>query len=161
MSEQLIYTLIGMGFLVCLGLIVYISRQHSSLKAAKAGQADRLRQLEVKAQEQRDYLINSIHVIAGAMVNDEKMTLTEGSIRISVLLDSLAPQLKQDPEISVISTVYEKTKHIPFLKAWKELDKQDKWRYLQEMKRVESEHESDLLKAAQVLSKYPFEQHFH
>lgn len=161
MSEQLVYLLIAVGLLVCAGLGVFIFRQYRGITTAKAEQAEKLREIEQKAQEQRDYLIQSIHVIANAMIHDEKMTLTEGSIRLNVLLDNLSPQLKQEPDISVISTVYEQTKHIPYLKAWQELDKQEKWRYTQEMKKIEKAHKDELLKAAEILSSYPFEKHFH
>lgn len=161
MSESWIYGLIVVGVLVCAGLLVFIWKQHSSIKAMKEEQAEKQKALEARVQEQRDYLIESIHVIANAMIHDERMTLTEGTIRISVLLDNLAPQLKQEPDFSVISAVYEQTRHIPYLDKWKELDKQEQWRYTQEMKRIEKENKDALLKAAELLSKYPFEKHFH
>lgn len=161
MSETWIYLLIILGVFLCIGLGIYILRQYQALEAAKQARQQRLAEVEQKAQENRDHLIESVHVIAGAMINDERMTLTEGTIRLSVLLDSLAPQMKLEPDISVLTTVYEKTKHIPYLQAWQSLDKQEKWQYLQEMKKVEAEHEAALLKAAAILKDYPFHQHFH
>ncbi|MCO4757916.1 MAG: DUF2489 domain-containing protein [Oceanospirillaceae bacterium] len=161
MSETWVYGLIAVGLLVCVGLVVFIQRQRTTIKAAQEEQAAKLHALEAKAQEQRDYLIESIHVIANAMIHDERMTLTEGTIRISVLLDNLSPQLKQEPDFSVINEVFERTRHIPYLNKWKELDKQERWRYKQEMKQIEAEHKDALLKAAGLLASYPFEKHFH
>lgn len=161
MSETWVYGLIAAGLLVCVGLLVFIQRQRSMIKSAQAEQAEKLQALEAKAQEQRDYLIESIHVIARAMIHDERMTLTEGTIRLSVLLDNLSPQLKQEPDFSVINAVFEQTRHIPYLDKWKELDKKDQRRYTQEMKQIEAEHKDALLKAAELLSDYPFEKHFH
>lgn len=161
MSGYWIYVFIVSGLLVCIGLVVYIVRQYRLLQNKKLAQQQCLAEVERKAQQNRDHLIESVHVIANAMINDERMTLTEGTIRLSVLLDSLAPHMKQEPDISVLTAVYEKTKHIPYLQAWQSLDKQERWRYLQEMKKVEAEHETDLLKAASILRDYPFNRHFH
>lgn len=161
MSETWVYALIALGLLACAGLLVFIFRQQKAINTAKAEQAQKLKELEEKAQAQRDYLIESIHVIANAMINDERMTLTEGTIRLSVLLDNLSPQVKQEQDIAVIGEVYEQVKHIPFLEKWQALDKQEKWRFTQEMKKVEAQYKDELLKAARVLSDYPFEKRFH
>ncbi|MGB0468488.1 MAG: DUF2489 domain-containing protein [Pontibacterium sp.] len=161
MSEPLIYTFIILGLLICTGLTVYIVLQCRSIQSQSRIKAEKAREAEAKALEHRSYLIESIHVIAKAMIHDEKLTLTEGSIRLSALLDQLAPALKQEPDIIVIGRVQEATNHIPYLKAWKVLDKKEQRRYLREMHVIETEHRDALLKAAEVLSSYPFEQRFH
>lgn len=161
MSESVVYTLIAVGLLVCAGLLVFIFRQRAVIKAAQAEQDARTAEAEAKAKEHREYLIESVHVIASAMIHDERMTLTEGTIRLSVLLDNLAPQLKQDPEFRILAEVYAKVQHIPFLDGWKQLDRQQQWKYQQEMKKVEAEHRDALMKMAEQLSTFPFEKTVH
>lgn len=158
MSTNLINALIGVGIIVCIGLIVVIVRQlktrREHLKAQKA-QADRLAE---GARQHRRYLIDSIQLIAGAVLNDEKMTITEGCIRLKVLLDNLAPHLLKNPEFSVIETVYGKTEHIPFLEQWKALPDEAQEKYSREMAGVEATHRSAVTEAMRQLRDYPLEQ---
>jgi heme exporter protein D len=114
-------------------------------------------QAQSKAREQRQYLIDSIRVIARAMSEDEKMTLTEGSIRLKVLLDNLMPELHSNPDFEIIATHYEATRHIPYLKAWKSLERSQQRRYRKEMDTLEQRHRDALLQAAAKLQQYPLD----
>ncbi|MGB0664640.1 MAG: DUF2489 domain-containing protein [Pontibacterium sp.] len=161
LSDQVLYIASGVGVLVCLGLLVFIVKKGRELEQAKAEQAAAQAKLSAQAQEQRDYLTESIRVIANAMLYDEKLTQVEGCIRISNLLDRVAPHLKDDPELAIIGQIEQETAHIPYLDKWKALSKQAKWKYTQEMKRLEVKHASALEVAAKRLSDFSSESISH
>ena len=73
-------------------------------------------------QEQREWMNKSIQILAHALNNDE-LTLTEASIRISGLLDALDVEVSIKEEFSAFYQLREKTSHIPYLEAWKNLSK--------------------------------------
>lgn len=158
MNTNLTYLLIGLGLLVCVILVGVIVRQLRAQKQREAEQAAHAEKVADDAQKHRRYLIDSIKLVAGAVLNDENMTLTEGCIRIKVLLDNLAPHLLKQPEFAVIDTVYGKTEHIPFLEQWKALPDDDKRKYLEEMESVEADHRPDVNEAMRQLQSYPLDQ---
>ncbi|GGO86518.1 hypothetical protein GCM10011348_37520 [Marinobacterium nitratireducens] len=160
MSDAVLYGLSGLGLLVIVALLVYIVRQLGVLKRQRQQQEHERRQLEEtqkKAREQRAYLIDSIRVIARAMSEDERLTLTEGCIRLKVLLDNLKPEMHRDPDFEIIEQHYLATRHIPYLEAWRKLERREQRRYQREMDTLEAQNRTALLQAADKLSRYPLE----
>lgn len=143
--------LIALGVFVCIALSIYIFitlRRMAEVKKQRKAQEQALLN---KTLEQREYLAESIRVIANAMIHDEKMTLSEGTIRISELLDRLAPELKQRQELRVIEEVHTLISDIPYLAEWKALSKQEQFKYKQRMLKVETKNKEALLEAAEYL----------
>ncbi len=158
MSSTLTYTLIGIGLAAIVLLSLQIRRQLRRQRQARQTQQAREQQLRQQAQEHRRYLVDSVRLIAAAVLNDEKMTLTEGCLRLKVLLDNLAPHLLQHQDFVVIERVYEATRHIPFLAEWKALSKVEQARYQLQMVQVEAEHVEAAEHAMRALQEYPLEQ---
>lgn len=71
-------------------------------------------------REHREWVNKSIQILAQAVHKDE-LTLTEASIRISGLLDSLDVHADLKSEFSAFYQLREKTSHIPYLDAWQNL----------------------------------------
>jgi hypothetical protein len=157
MSDVMMAWATGLGVLLIVALSWYIVHLLRAQRQRRTQQQERLAEAEKKAREQREYLISSIRVIARAMSSDEKMTLTEGCIRLKVLLDNLKPELHQNPDFEIIATHYEATRHIPYLKEWKSLDRSQQRRYQREMDTLERRHRDALLLAAGKLHAYPLE----
>ncbi|MFC6671296.1 DUF2489 domain-containing protein [Marinobacterium aestuariivivens] len=157
MSDEVLYVLIGVGLLVIAALAALIARQLRQQREQKAAQRQQLEEARNKAREQRQYLIDSIRVIARAMHDDEKLTLTEGCIRLKVLLDNLKPDLHRNPDFEIIERHYEATRHIPYLDAWRKLERTEQRRYQREMDSLESENRAALLLAAEKLCAYPLD----
>ncbi|WP_432696772.1 DUF2489 domain-containing protein [Marinobacterium sp. YM272] len=158
MSASLTYTLIAIGLVAIVVLSVVIRRQLKTAREQREQQALQARELEQRAEEQRRYLIDSIRIIASAVLHDEKMTMTEGCIRVKVMLDNLAPHLHQHELFSVIERVYQATEHIPFLEDWKALSRDEKRSYQKEMAQLEKEHGEQVRQAMTELQSYPLEQ---
>ncbi|HEY7885741.1 MAG TPA: DUF2489 domain-containing protein, partial [Cellvibrionaceae bacterium] len=83
MMGWLLAGLVIIAVLTSLALFYVIKLQH-----LKKSQAIALRQLTEQGERQRERVNTSIQILAGAVGNDE-VTLTEASIRICGLLDSL------------------------------------------------------------------------
>ncbi len=93
MSTGWTYALIVIGSLIIALLLVVIYRQIRSDQERKAQiQAAEQKQAE-EAARQRDYLVESVKLIANAILHDDKITLTEGCIRLKVMIDHLDPSL--------------------------------------------------------------------
>lgn len=152
MSTTLTYSLIALGLLAIIILSAVIQRQLCRARALKAEQVERETAAVAALEERHQYLQESIQLVAGAILHDEKMTLTEGCIRLKVLLENYRPQLLQQEAYAVISEVHDKTSHIPIKDEWQALPKKLKRSYEQEMRALETEHQAAVEVIARELS---------
>lgn len=152
MSTTLTYILIALCLLVIATLSAVIYRQLSRAKALKAEQNEREAAAMAALEERHQYLKDSIQLVAGAILHDEKMTLTEGCIRLKVLLENYRPQLLEQEAYAVISEVHDKTSHIPIKDEWQALPKKLKRSYEQEMRELEEIHQDAVNSIARELS---------
>lgn len=110
--------LIVLALAVVAGHLVYKVHVHKKDCAVKLQAQEDANQ---KAQaERREWVNKSIQILAQAVHKDE-LTLTEASIRISGLLDSLDVDSGIKTEFSAFYQLREKTSHIPYLEAWQNL----------------------------------------
>tara|TARA_R110001583_G_scaffold1469_11_gene11565 strand:+ start:265 stop:738 length:474 start_codon:yes stop_codon:yes gene_type:complete len=149
--------LIVAGVVVIAALIWLISKQLKAQREAREAQQQVLEEVRAKAQQQRDYLIESVRVISAA-VGDGQCELTEGCIRLKKLLDHLAPYLHEHESFSIINQMYESTKHMPILDEWKKLKLKQRFAFTQEREALEDQHRQAIVAAAKALSNYRFEQ---
>lgn len=154
MNPTLTYVLIATGLLAIGLLSLLIRRQLQQRRAAQAAEAA----YQQQAREHRQYLVDSIRLVAQAVLNDDKMTCTEGCIRLKVLLDNLAPHLHQHEDFAVIERIYAATRHIPYLQEWKALSRQEQARYQFEMVQLEAQHAAEIERAMHSLQRYPLDQ---
>lgn len=122
MSVLTILMIVGAAIIVVLasiaGRLVYKVQAQKKAQAAKLQEQEQANQ---KAQrEQREWINKSIQILAQAVQKDE-LTLTEASIRIAGLLDSLDVHTDIKTEFSAFYQLREKTSHIPYLEAWQQL----------------------------------------
>ena len=108
--------------------------------------------LEQQKNEHRQYLKNSIRVLAQGIVDDQ-LSLTEGAIRISVLLDNLGISTEQREQYSVFFQLAEATAHIPILNAWKQLSKKEKRAFELERLGIEEKFNTFMVDAASRLQR--------
>lgn len=113
----------------------------------KKRQQNAIELIEKEQAEQKDRINNSIQIIARSVGSDD-LTLTEASIRISVLLDGLGVHESIKDEFSAFYQVREAASHIPILDAWKKLDKKEKRRLTKEREALEAQYREFVLDAA-------------
>lgn len=104
-------------------------------------------QLEEHSAAQRERVNKSIQIIARSVGSDE-ITLTEASMRISVLLDSLGVDEGVREEFQAFYQLSDATAHIPILDAWKALPTKEKRKHDRERTTQEQFHEKGVLDAS-------------
>ena len=155
MSETTIYFLIILNLVIIVGLTAYILRklQHQKQKRKEAEQ--KLEKMAMEVSQRRQHIVESLQVIGQAILNGE-IPLTEAGIRCKVLLDNLDVQLGQTEPYIVFNEVFERSKHIPRLEAWKALKGPQKLKYMDEMESLESDYEQQIIEAAKALKEHDF-----
>jgi hypothetical protein len=132
MSLEIILLVIGLIIVSILAAIAGVLLY----KVHKQNQAQRLllAEKEQAIREQRAHINRSIQILAQAS-QSEDLTLTEASIRISVLLDSLGVGDDVREEFSAFYQLRSLTEHIPILDGWKKLSRKEQMQFdLQRMK---------------------------
>lgn len=102
---------------------------------------------------QRLSLKRSIHLLADAILED-KLTQTEGCLRICAIAASLDEQADFRVEYGVLFRVAEATAHIPILDAWQALPAADKQRLDRERRAVEAKYSEAVIDAARRIKEH-------
>lgn len=159
MSDTTIYILIAVNLIIVAGLSVYILRLMRQQKEKRQIEEDKLKEVAEEVRKHRLYLVESLQVIGQSIINSE-IPLIEACIRCKVLLDNLDPQLGQSDAYIVFNEVYELSKHIPKLEAWKSLKGIEKAKHMKEMDKLEAEYGERIHAAAAALGTQDFN-HYH
>ena len=146
MNDAVIWSGILVGLVVIAGLCWFILSKYRELKAFKAQRA----QQEAQQKEQRDYLVDSIKVIATTMLEDQ-VELSEGCIRIKVLMDHLDASLHEDEAFKIFEQMYRDTEHMPTHQARKNTDKNFIHKLDQQRFALEKQHRESIRKASLAL----------
>ena len=149
MNVLSIVIMLGVLIVLVLGFIagrlvyqVYAQQKERRLKLQAQEAANQQAQ-----REQRQWINKSIQILAQAVHKDE-LTLTEASIRISGLLDSLDVQADIKTEFSAFYQLREKTNHIPYLEAWQNLSNAEQKKFDLERLRYEATFNDFVMDAA-------------
>ncbi len=84
------------------------------------------------------------------------MELSEGCIRIKVLLDHVDPTLHEQAPFSIFSTMYKATEHMPTHEARKKTDKKFIHKLDQQRFKLERDNKEAILSASEAIQVYPF-----
>ena len=87
---------------------------------------------------------------------DEQVELSEGCIRLKVLLDHVAPNLHEDARFSIFNTMYESLKHMPTHEARKQTDKKTIFKLDQERFKLEEDNQETIKTASKEILVYSF-----
>lgn len=139
--------LIILAVLVVLVLAVVAAVMQYKVHKQKQDHKVLAEQQQAKSDAQRVRVNKSIQIIAQTVGTDD-ISLTEASIRISVLLDSLSVDDSVREEFSAFYQLTEATSHIPILDAWKKLPTKHKLKYDRERNTQEQFFEKAVLDAA-------------
>ena len=126
-------------------------------------QADVRVQKALQQQEQQarseiarlDYIYESLNVIARAVL-DGQCPITEGCIRMAVLMDNLSLDCNSKHRFSVLFDVYNATRHIPTHSRWQALGRKEKRQYQQQMLTLEKQHQSTVMDIMTFIRDNPF-----
>jgi exopolyphosphatase/pppGpp-phosphohydrolase len=150
MSELVAGILSLAGIIISLFLLNYILRTSKKMKSLNAQEKQLTEQIDKVHEDTRLNATQSIKIIAQCML-DEQMELSEGCIRIKVLLDHVAPEFHEDPYFKIFSQVYDATQHMPTHEARKAADKKLIMKLDLERLNLEDEHKEAILSASRQL----------
>ncbi|GAA6152109.1 DUF2489 domain-containing protein [Pseudoteredinibacter isoporae] len=142
--------LLFVAVLVVLALAAYALYLHWQLRKQEQRRKVQLKALQVEADKQRDRINKSIQVIAAAMGSDQ-MTLTEGAMRLSVLLQSLGLSEEALTPYSSLFKLAEATAHIPILDEWKKLPLKQRLAFDQQREALEADYQELVMDSARQL----------
>lgn len=128
-------------------------------------QAEQKRNIEAREQHHAkmeqgriDYIYESLNVIARAVL-DNQCPITEGCIRMAVLLDNLSLDCDTRNRFSSVFKIYNATRHIPTHGNWKALERKQQRSFEREMMALEQEHQDDILSLMAFVKSNPFGTH--
>ena len=146
MNETTIWFGIVIGLMLIFGLCRFIFIKYRELKTHQ----NLLEQKKDHQVEKREYLVNSIKVIATAMLEDQ-VELSEGCIRVKVLIDHFDVSLHEQEAFKIFEKMYRKTEHMPTHQARKDVDKNFIHKLDQQRFALEKQHRESIRKAASEL----------
>ena len=136
---------VGLVIVACLSVYAfYLQRKVWARAAERKIQDDALAQ---EGKDQRRRINQSIQIIAQGALEDQ-LSLTEASIRIKVLLDSLGLESRVTQEYEAFYALALATDHIPILAQWKALDKKQQRAFEKQRMALEVEHKAAVIEAA-------------
>jgi len=144
------FTLLFIGLIIVAALAVYAVILRRKLGQQKKLEQEKVLELEHQAAAHRSRVNKSIQVIAQS-IPEGKMTLTEGVMRLSVLLESLGITDADREEFSPIFKLAEATAHIPILDGWKKLPLKKRMAFDQQRLALESDYRDFVLESAKLL----------
>ncbi|MGO3345389.1 MAG: DUF2489 domain-containing protein [Marinomonas sp.] len=117
----------------------------------------RVQEGEKFVAEERQKRVDSIQILLKVVGTDQQLGWVETSIRVKNLLDQISVDLSEHEDISAFYIVTEKTEHIPTHEQWKDLPKNARMKYRNEMDLYEIEHLEHLKRAKVALQAYSFD----
>jgi hypothetical protein len=148
MSDTVIWSIICVGLVIITGLSWFILTKVRELKIYQAQRA----QEEAQKAEKLNYLKESIKVLATTILEDQ-VELSEGCIRIKVLIDHLDASLHEQESFKIFEEMYKSTEHMPTHQARKNTDKNFIHKLDQQRFALEKKHRESIREGARALLK--------
>ncbi|BFM16135.1 hypothetical protein R50073_23180 [Maricurvus nonylphenolicus] len=145
---MLYVVLLLLAVVIVVGLSAYAFILVRKVKAQEAKREEEERLLAQKNAEQKLYRNRSIQALAQGVLEDQ-LTLTEGAIRIRVMLDGLDVNASVQEEFKAFYQLSDATKHIPILEEWKKLKLKQRVAFDKERQQLEADHKEFVEDAAQ------------
>jgi hypothetical protein len=149
MTNTLIYTALGVAIIIVLALSIVAGYYLQRLRQVKKYQRAQLAELEAQSKAQRERVNTSIQVIASAVGRRDELSLTEASLRISVLLDSLGVDAAVREEYSAFYQLRDAAAHIPILDEWQRLPSAERRKLTKERVKLEQTYGDFVMAAAE------------
>ncbi|NIB41142.1 DUF2489 domain-containing protein [Pseudomaricurvus alkylphenolicus] len=125
------------------------------LREMRRHQEEQRQALAAEGKAQRKRVIKSIYIIAQGVLDDQ-LTMTEGAIRIKVLLDGLDVDDQLRESYQAFYHLAAATDHIPILEAWKKLSTKQKLVFDKQRTQLESDHREFVVDACKRILQQQF-----
>lgn len=148
--------LVAAAITVILVLSVIAAYYLIKLKQAKKAQEKAIAEGEAAWRKKQEEIASDIRFIANAMVQ-EQCEITEGCMRLTVLMDRLDDKLRFQPEFSAIREHFEATAHMPTHDAYKALKPKQRFELDKQRFELEEKNKTSVLKDAKILVTQKFQ----
>ncbi len=139
--------LVAIAAVIVIGLAFYAFSLTRKVKALEEKRRQDALAMEAELSQQRTHRNRSIQIIAQGILTDQ-LSLTEGAIRIRVLMDGLDVDVSVREEFNAFYQLSDATSHIPILEEWKKLKLKQRMAYDSERVKLESDHKEFVEDAA-------------
>lgn len=139
--------LIVVATVIVIGLAFYAFTLTRKVKVLEEKRRQDSVAMEAELKQQRTHRNKSIQIIAQGILTDQ-LSLTEGAIRIRVLMDGLDVDVNVREEFNAFYQLSDATSHIPILEEWKKLKLKQRLAYDSERVQLESDHKEFVEDAA-------------
>lgn len=126
------------------------------LKRVKKAQAKQIQINKEAWQKHRDELAGDLRFIANAMLQGQ-CEITEGCLRLKVLMDRLDDELQHKPEFKTIQAHFAQTINMPTHEAYKALSKQEQFKLDKTRYNLEAQNKEQILIEVKTLAEYKFD----
>ncbi|MGK0444554.1 MAG: hypothetical protein ACJA1U_001487 [Bermanella sp.] len=146
--------IIAIAILIALGATAayYVLK----LRKVKQEQAKQIQRNKAAWQKHRDELAADLRFIANSMLQGQ-CEITEGCLRIKVLMDRLDDELQHKPEFKTIQTHFAQTISMPTHEAYKALSRQEQFKQDKQRFALEDANREQVLIEVKTLSEYKFD----
>ncbi len=144
---MLYLALIVVATVIVIGLAFYAFSLTRKVKVLEEKRRQDSAAMEAELSQQRTHRNKSIQIIAQGILTDQ-LSLTEGAIRIRVLMDGLDVDVSVREEFNAFYQLSDATSHIPILEEWKKLKLKQRLAYDSERVQLESDHKEFVEDAA-------------
>jgi len=149
----LIVIIVAVIIVLVLAVIAY--RLQAKVRVMEENQRLEQAARDKQQAEHEHYLSNSIRILSQGII-DKQVSLTEGAIRISVLLDNLQVSEAVKEDYTVFYQLADATAHIPILDAWKQLSSKERFAFDKERLAAEDKFGDFIVDAAKRLKMHRF-----
>jgi Protein of unknown function (DUF2489) len=139
--------LIVVAAVIVIGLAFYASTLTRKVRVLEKKRQQDAVAMKAELSQQRTHRNKSIQIIAQGILSDQ-LSLTEGAIRIRVLMDGLDVEVSVREEFNAFYQLSDATSHIPILEEWKKLTLKQRLAYDSERAQLESDHKEFVEDAA-------------
>lgn len=148
--------LIIFGALILLGLGATAAYYVIKLRKVQTQQTQQIQKNREAWQKHRDELASDLKFIANAMVQGQ-CEITEGCMRLAVLMDRLDDELQHNHQFTTIRAHFSQTAHMPTHEAYKALTRKEKFKLDNQRYALEEQNREQVLNEAKALLAYRFE----
>lgn len=148
--------LIVLGALILIGLAATAIYYVLKLRRVQKEQAAQIKKNKEAWQKHRDELASDLRFIANAMIQGQ-CEITEGCLRLKVLMDRLDDELQHKPEFKTIQRHFSQTISMPTHEAYKALSKQAQFKLDKQRYTLEAQNKEQVLAEVEVLATYKFD----
>lgn len=158
--------LLGMGiamfYLILIATIILLALGATAtyytlkLKNVRKEQALQIQQNRAAWQKHREELAADLRFIANAMLQGQ-CEITEGCLRIKVLMDRLDDELQHKPEFKTIQSHFADTIGMPTHEAYTALSKQEQFKLDRQRYALEEQNKEQVLLEVKTLSQFKFD----